>query len=74
MLGAQPARVATFVWNDGDPYARNDLELLPQSPNVLPQDVETMQREFEHWVHTRWQTLWRASGIPCIDAGHVTQV
>jgi len=72
--GAQPARVATFVWNDGEPFARNELDVVPESPNVLPQDVQRMQGEYEHWVHNAWQKLRRASGIPFIDAGHVEQV
>lgn len=72
--GSQPVRAATFVWNDGDPFARNDLAMLPESPNILPQDVERMQAEYEKWVHGEWQRLWRASGIPYIDAGNVEQV
>jgi hypothetical protein len=61
--GAHPLRVASFVWNDGDPFARNELEVLPESPNVQPQDVEQMQSELEHWVRNRWRELWEASGI-----------
>jgi len=72
--GAQPIRVATFLWNSGEPFARNELELLPVSPNVLPQDVERMQRDYEQWVHNAWQRLRRASGMTYIEAGHVEQV
>jgi hypothetical protein len=70
--GERPA--ATFLWNDGDTFARIDIDPLPEPPNVLPQDVETMQRDLENWVHNRWRDLRRASGIPFTDAGHVSQV
>lgn len=72
--GAHPIRVANFLWNDGDPFARNDLDVVPESPNVLPQDVQRMQSEFENWVRNSWQKLRRASGIPYIEAGNVEQV
>lgn len=72
--GAEPVRAATFLWNDGDPYARNDLTLLPEPPNVLPQDDVKLQAMYEKWVHHEWQRLWHESGIPYVDAGNVTQV
>jgi len=72
--GSGAVRAATFVWNDGEPFARNDLDILPQPPNVPQQDVERMQAAYEKWVHSEWQRLWHASGIPYVDAGNVEQV
>lgn len=74
VYGGDAVRAATFVWNDGEPFARNELNVLPESPNVLPQDVERMQAAYEKWVHGEWQRLWHASGIPYVDAGNVEQV
>lgn len=72
--GASERRAATVLWNDGDPFARVEIEPLPESPNVLPQNVELMQQKFEHWLRGRWQELLRESGLHYTKAGHVTQV
>jgi hypothetical protein len=30
-----------------------DIDPLPESPTVLPQDVERMQCDIENWIHNR---------------------